>query len=37
MGTPRNDELVKRVAVIAREMGRKPATSAEARQMLGVA
>jgi 3-keto-5-aminohexanoate cleavage enzyme len=36
MGTPRNDELVRRVAVIAREMGREPATPAEARQMLGL-
>ena len=37
MGAPRNDELVKRVAAIAREMGREPATPAEARLMLGIA
>ena len=37
IGAPRNDELVRRVAAVASEMGREPATPAEARQMLGIA
>jgi 3-keto-5-aminohexanoate cleavage enzyme len=36
IGTPRNDELVKRVAAIAREIAREPATPAEARKMLSI-
>jgi 3-keto-5-aminohexanoate cleavage enzyme len=36
MGAPRNDELVKRVVAMAREMGREPATPAEARKILGI-
>ena len=37
LGTPRNAELVERVAVIAREMGREVATPSEARRILGAA
>jgi 3-keto-5-aminohexanoate cleavage enzyme len=36
IGTPPNDELVKRVVAIAREVGREPATPAEARKMLSI-
>ena len=36
MGAPRNDELIKKVVAIAREMGREIATPAEARRMLGI-
>lgn len=37
MDSPQNAELVKRVAAIARGMGREVATPAEARKMLGIA
>jgi uncharacterized protein (DUF849 family) len=36
MGTPRNADLVKHVAAMAREMGREVATPSEARTMLGI-
>jgi 3-keto-5-aminohexanoate cleavage enzyme len=37
MGTPQNAELVKRIAGIARDMGREVATPSEARQILEIA
>jgi 3-keto-5-aminohexanoate cleavage enzyme len=37
LGTPRNANLVERIAQMAREMGREVATPSEARTMLGVA
>jgi uncharacterized protein (DUF849 family) len=37
LGTPRNADLVDRIAQMAREMGREIATPPEARQMLGLA
>jgi uncharacterized protein (DUF849 family) len=37
LGTPRNADLVERIAQMAREMGRELATPSEARTMLGVA
>lgn len=36
LGTPTNAELIRRVADIARELGREVATPAEARAMLGI-
>lgn len=37
LGTPRNTDLVERVAELSREMGREVATPAEARKILGLA
>jgi uncharacterized protein (DUF849 family) len=37
LGTPRNAELVERVADLARDMGREVATPSEARKILGLA
>ena len=37
LGTPRNADLVERIAQIAREMGREVASPPEARRILGVA
>src|SRR5262249_54258582 len=36
LGTPRNADLVERVAQVAREMGRAIASPAEARKILGI-
>ncbi len=36
LGTPRNGELVERVALMARQVGREVATPSEARHILGV-
>jgi uncharacterized protein (DUF849 family) len=36
-GTPRNAELVERVALMARQVGREVATPTEARRILGLA
>ncbi|HEX3409480.1 MAG TPA: 3-keto-5-aminohexanoate cleavage protein, partial [Candidatus Binataceae bacterium] len=36
-GTPRNGELVERVALMARQVGREVATPSEARRILGLA
>jgi len=36
IGTPRNAELVERVAEMARQIGREIATPSEARKMLGI-
>jgi len=35
-GTPRNSELVERVALMARQVGREVATPTEARRILGM-
>jgi uncharacterized protein (DUF849 family) len=35
-GTPRNSELVERVALMARQVGRDVATPSEARRILGL-
>jgi uncharacterized protein (DUF849 family) len=37
IGSPQNAELVKKVAAMARQVGREVATPAEARKMLGIA
>jgi uncharacterized protein (DUF849 family) len=37
LGTPTNAEIVRRVAEIARELGREVATPDEAKAMLGMA
>ena len=37
LGTPRNAELVERVALMARQVGREVATPTEARRILGLA
>jgi hypothetical protein len=37
IGSPQNAELVKKVAAMARQMGREVATPAEAHKMLGIA
>jgi 3-keto-5-aminohexanoate cleavage enzyme len=36
LGTPRNAQLVERIALMAREMGREIAAPSEARKMLGL-